>query len=277
MKNVICSLLLLIIASPTSAQNNDDRSIYESTLLGVGSSDIYDSYLSPLKYSGINISFLSEKLKMAFISNEHIVEQYLTDVEYINTRNKAGYASQQAGRLSSSYGLFYKFEKMPISHCRLMLGIQSYGLLGFIYNSRNSNNPFSGKMHVGLSASSIMTYSIDLGKNQICFRGQFGVPFVGALFSPDFGQSYYEISIGDSSPLFYLSSFSNYLQLRTLLSVELFLGNASIRMSYLNSFYQTWINNINCQIGSNTFFLGLSRNILKIPARRVKEYRSVLF
>jgi len=264
-----------VIAGLPAKNTDDKRLIYESSLLGFGLSSIYDSYLSPVDYSGFNITAISETMRTPFRKNNHFVEQYSTDISYQIALNNTGSATQQAGVLNSDYTLFYKFNTGRQTPLSLMLGLQADGLLGFLYNDRNSNNPVALKLHFGLGASAMIAYGFDVAGIYCRLRGQVSAPFAGTMYAPEFGQSYYEISLDASSQLFYFSSFNNYLKFKTLLSAEISIGYSTLRLSYLNYYYQTTINSLNSRISFNTFLLGLSRNILPVSTKQIKNYRQV--
>lgn len=64
-------------------------------------------------------------------------------------------------------------------------------------------------------------------------RYQVNVPMIGLMFSPHYGQSYYEIfSLGNSSGVIQFTSLHNQPSLRQMLSVDLPIGYTKMRFSY---------------------------------------------
>jgi hypothetical protein len=170
--------------------------------------------------------------------------------------------------------MHYRFE--PVHKLRFFAGMQGSGLLGFIYNTRNGNNPVSAKAHVNLNLSGMAVYQFQIKKQPIRLRYQASIPFVGVLFSPEFGQSYYEIGEGTDANLVYFSSFHNHLALRNLLSVELLFPSCTLRLAYMNRIYETRVNDLDTRIVSNSFYIGFSKNFFTVSGRQIKNnYRHV--
>ena len=71
-------------------------------------------------------------------------------------------------------------------------------------------------------------------------RYQVNVPMIGLMFSPHYGQSYYEIfSLGNSSGVIQFTSLHNQPSLRQMLSVDLPIGYTKMRFSYLADLQQS--------------------------------------
>ena len=240
--------------------------VYQSTMLGVGNSNVHDSYLSPLKYSGINLGLYHEQMKMTGLMNGNISAQHLFTLDFSSTDNDSETASDYAGFIGYSYGLHYRFQ--PVQKLQVFAGLQAAGMLGFVYNDRNGNNPATGKAHINLNLSGMAAYSWQIKSQPIHFRYQVDAPFIGILFSPEFGQSYYEISLGDDSNLVHFASFHNQVFLRNVLSVELPFNFMTLRLSYLNSIYETDVNHIKTRIHTNSFYIGFSRDFFSVPGKK---------
>ena len=58
---------------------------------------------------------------------------------------------------------------------------------------RNSNNPAQAKAYVNLAASGMVIYRFHIGNYPLIARYQANLPVMGGMFSPEYGQSYYEI------------------------------------------------------------------------------------
>ena len=148
--------------------------------------------------------------------------------------------------------------------------------MGFVYNTRNGNNPATGKAHLNLSLSAIANYKLQVRSQPVNFRYQLNLPFVGAMYSPQFGQSYYEIGLGFTDNLVHLASFHNYFSARNILSAEIPLNKLNLILSYHYSFYETRINNLDTQLITNTFYIGFSSNFFVVRGKQKKDnYRYV--
>ena len=243
-------------------------------MLGFGTSGVYDTYLSPLNYKGDNVGLYYEQTKNTGLMKGHISAQHIFNANYSWSNNNTGTASYYSGIVEYNYGLHYRFN--PAGKWRFFTGMQAGGLLGFVYNTRNDNNPATGKAHLNLSLSEIVNYKLQIHKHPILFRDQVAIPFIGALYSPQYGESYYEISLGDASHLVHLASFNNYLSLRNMLSVEFPFNNFTLRLAYYFSYYDTRINSLNTRLITNTYYIGFSQNFFVVSGKHKKNnYRYV--
>ena len=72
-------------------------------------------------------------------------------------------------------------------YCRdlkLLAGGAVHGMSGFIYNTRNGNNPASAKADIDLNISAMAIYKLRVKEYPMTLRYQFTIPFAGVLFSP---------------------------------------------------------------------------------------------
>ena len=247
---------------------------YRSVMLGYGTSSVYDSYLSPLKYTGENFGLYFEQMKNTGLKNGNISEQHLLNANYSWSKNKSGTASYYNGFLKYNYGLYYRLK--PVEKLQIFTGMQAGGLLGFVYNTRNGNNPATGKAHLDLSLSAIANYNLKIHSQPLNLRYQLSLPFIGAMYSPSFGQSYYEIGLGVTDNLVHFSSLHNYISAYNTLSAEIPLKKFTLRLSYIFSIYETRINELDTQMFNNTFYFGLSHNFFTVRGKQKKDnYRYV--
>jgi hypothetical protein len=243
--------------------------------LGYGTSSVYDSYLSPLNYTGNNTGLLYEQMKNTGLMNGNVSVQHLFIANYSWTENNPGTASYYTGLIEYDYGLLYRFK--PVGKWQFFAGPQVGGLVGFVYNTRNDNNPATGKAHIDLGMSAIANYKLKIHSQSVHLKEQFCLPFAGAMYSPQFGESYYEISLGDTKDLIHFSSFHNYLAFRNMLSAEILLKSFTLRLSYHFSFYETRINNLDTRLVTNTFYIGFSNNFFIVKGKQKKDNYQYVF
>jgi hypothetical protein len=271
-------LLLLwgyMLCSGMHAQSSPEIPlVYESTLVGIGSASVYDTYLSPLEYTGANFGVLHEQMNRTGLFNGRIFNRHLFNLEFSGTENPTGTASNYVGSLEYGYGLYYRFN--PVYKLQFFAGMQADGLFGVIYNTRNGNNPISGKVNLNLNISGIVSYKFRIKQQPLQLRYQLNVAVVGGVFSPQFGQSYYEIGLGDQQGLFHFASFHNQLIINNLFSVELPFNSFILRLACMNRIYETRINSLDTRIVSNSFYIGFSKNFYVVSGKENKNnYRYV--
>jgi hypothetical protein len=179
------------------------------------------------------------------------------------------------GNIEYAYGLYYRFQ--PVRKIQFFGGLQPDVFGGILSNTRNGNNPVSMKLNVNLNVSGIASYQFQLKKQPVHLRYQVNIPVAGVLFSPEFGQSYYEIGLGEPSHLVHFASLHNQLVMRNLFSVELPFNRFTLRLSYMNWMYETKVNDLNTKILSNSVYLGISKNFHTVSGRKQNknQYQSV--
>jgi len=274
MKHTQLCIGLLFLTFSCYAQESPVPLTYQSTLLGYGMNSVYDSYLSQLEYTGENVGLYYEQTKMTGLMGGRIAEQHLFTGNYAWSKNKPETASYYTGIFEYDYGMHYRFN--PTEKLQVFTGAQVGGLLGFVYNTRNGNNPATGKFHLNLGLSVIATYKLKIKSQALLFRYQADAPLVGAMYAPQFGQSYYEIGLGDNEDLIHFASLHNYLSVRNRLSVDIPLNRVTFRLAYIHSFYETRINDLDTQINRNTFCIGISRNFFTVSGKQNhNHYRHV--
>jgi hypothetical protein len=91
------------------------------------------------------------------------------------------------------------------------------------------------------------------------------LPVTGAFFSPDYGELYYEIYLGNHSGLAHAAWFGNYFRLDNLLTADLRLGSTNLRLGYRADVMSTKVNNIVTRRVTHSFVIGVSGEWLSLP------------
>ena len=232
---------LLCWIAPLFGQSDEQAPIWstnESTMLGLGGYNLHDSYLSPsanMNYTGWVARVMNERLKMVRLADHRIARQQIINVEFGSTRNGAETAHEYAGFADYSLGYMYRFDDVLLPGLRFLTGASARLSGGFIYNTRNSNNPVSGKADFDLNLSAMAIYGFKIKNLPLTLRYQAEMPFMGVLFSIHRGQPYYYLSQGDADGLVRFSSFNNKFAMRNYFSLDVPIANFTMRLGYLNS------------------------------------------
>ncbi|MDL2215324.1 DUF3316 domain-containing protein, partial [Dysgonomonas sp. OttesenSCG-928-M03] len=205
---LLFTIYLLTGAISVQAQDETVYSTNKATLIGIGKSNIYDTYLSPLKYTGVSLRILNERMKKTSWFNHKFSWQQFIELEFSSVDNPAKNANEYSFLLGYSWGGHYNLVKTD--KFRFSAGGSWNINGGVLYNQRNSNNPASARIYTNIHLSAIAFYT---WKN-ITFRGQMDTPLAGMLFSPEYSQSYYEISLGNSVKVVNFASLHNQRALR---------------------------------------------------------------
>lgn len=240
------------------AQETDElpsnRFTTHATLFGVGHSSLYDTYLSPTTYTGIHINFMHETLRKTHWLDGRITVQSVTDGYICYTSNDANTADEMGGKINYAIGWHYNWTIGR--RLRLMAGGECHAGLGIIYNNRNSNNPAQAKAELDLGASLMAIYPFLIKKVPFRARYQFSIPLIGAMFSPQYGQSYYEISKGNYDHNVCFTHPGNIPSMRHFISVDFPIARFTFRIGYLCDIRQSRVNGLRSHTWNHSFMVG---------------------
>lgn len=225
---------------------------------GIGGKSDLNTYLSPLRYSGTEIS-LSARWTRAMAANpEHLRMAFDLDLDGGITQNPRGTKSLYDASLSFNWGM--NWTTMIPGNVRIFAG----GKLGFeaggMYLPYNGNNPATAIADVGLSLNLAAAWPFRLRKIPVLLSEEITLPAVSAFFSQQYGESYYEIYIGNHSGLVHAGWWGNHFGIRSDLTADLMLGKCALRLGYRFDVKSSWVCSINTQRVSHSLLVGLVFN-----------------
>ena len=251
------------LLSPAIAQEDSlraNRFVMRSTLYGVGYTRVLDTYLSPQEYTGIEGRFLHERMRMTTLLDGRVSTQSMIQANVAYTENHSGTGNEISGLVNWTYGLHYHFR--VTDHLRILAGALGDANLGFIYNTRNSNNPAQAKAYLNLTASAMAIYKFHIKELPFTVRYQVNVPFMGVMFSPNYQQSYYEIfTLGNHHGVVNFTSVHNQPSMRQLLTLDIPVSRTTLRIGYMGDFQQSKVNDIRCHTYSHAFMIGFVKEL----------------
>ena len=229
-------------------------------ILGLGSTHILDTYLSQEKYKGDGLSYLYIREHARLEKRWNNVIEHELDFSTTEDRSKT------TTELEASYNLYwgrYRSWRLLDAHLHLQAGGLVNGTLGFIYHTSNSNNPAQARAAINLMPSGIATYDFHLGRQRFIVRYELNVPLLGVMFSPNYGQSYYEIfSLGNYDHNIVPTTFISAPTLRQQLSLDWRTGDRiSIRIGYLGNYQQAAVNNLKQHVYAHRFLIGITKRL----------------
>ena len=261
-------LILLVSCVGISAQDtlSHEKYLVRSAMVGIGKTNVYDTYLSPLEYKGPELRFMHESMRMTRLMGGRVSAQRIVQVNCSSTDNISKSSTSYSGMFNWTYALHYQYNVN--GNLKILFGPMIDLNGGFIYNTRNSNNPAQAKVYGNIGASAMAIYKFRIARYPMVVRYQANLPFMGVMFSPEYGQSYYEIfSLGHGGRNVLFTSFHNAPSLRQMLTLDFPVGKTIIRAGYLCDIQQAKVNNLKSHFYSHNFMIGFVRNFHMIRGK----------
>lgn len=267
MNKLIIFILIGCMMTSVYAQNNDasledfddfkteQRVRYHSLMFGVGGLSQLDSYLSSLENKGTAFTFYNENERVArkFEGKLNLQNVFQGDFAYCHSPSKE--TNTMYGNVSWRLAWLYNVYKT--SALIINVGPSSDLQGGFVYAMSNGNNPTQMRLSLDVCAAAQAVWRLPINKYDIRLKYQVQIPFSGVMFSPNYGQSYYEIfSLGNyDHNVCYTNPFQAF-NMHQMLSAEWALKSFSLRMAYYCQIHQSHVNNIKVHDYTNSFMIG---------------------
>lgn len=258
-------VIFVLLGSYTAIFAQEDslrktRYVMRSTLIGAGLNNTFETYLSPLEYKGPEVRFVYESMRMTRLMDGNVSGQHLIQVHTSYTENISQTNHMYEGLVNWSYALHYQFRLDD--RLKILVGPMLDLNVGVVYNRRNSNNPAQAKAYGGVGASGMFIYKFRIRHCPMTVRYQANLPLLGAMFSPEYGESYYEIfTLGNGGRNVVLTSLHNSPSLRQLLTLDIPIRSTVMRVGYICDIQQAKVNNLKSHVYSHDFMIGFVRNL----------------
>lgn len=261
------------LASADSAADGN-RYTMRSTMFGVGYVNRLETYLSPLEYTGTEFRFLHESMRKTKMMQQRISTQQFFEGNFSYTKSPTHDAEYFAGDFDWRIAWHYNWKVLP--QLRLMAGAQTGVSGGFVYNTRNGNNPAQGKLSTNVAASGIAIYNFRFIHRSFTARYQVDLPMFGLMFSPSYGQSYYEIfSLGHYDHNVCFTWPFNAPCMSQLLSLDVPLNSGTLRVAYRMDVRQSKVNSLKSHTWSNLFMIGFVKHFKLVKERDAERSKFI--
>ena len=263
-------VLLLVVCLPFLVFAQGDsiplhRLTSHSWMVGAGRTNRLDTYLSPLEYTGPELRVMRETMRPTRWLDGRLSTQTLVVGGAAYTHSPTDNGKAWCGQIDASFGYHYNWTPLP--GLRLLAGAHLAGGIGFQYNTRNGNNPAQARVDIALEASVAAIYRFKLKEKWFSARLQLDAPVVGAMFTPNYGQSYYELfSLGHYDHNVRFTYPGNAPTMRGLLTLDIPVATAVLRMGYLVDIRQSNVNYLKRHAWTHAFMIGCVKHFSIIRA-----------
>lgn len=257
-RQLLLCLSILLLSTLVSVAQTDTKPSPPTTkinMIGYGKAQILDTYLSPLTYNGTAINYINTtqhemRNGKCFSLIEH-------DIEANFVKNTTETINEIAAIYHLQLGWYYRW-KLLNQHLHISIGGVTQAHIGALYNIRNGNNPIQAKIGINIAPSAQCAYHFNIYHLPMQVGYQITIPSLGCAFTPNYGQSYYEIfSRGNYDHNILITHWVNAPSMRHLFTVDLTLCNTTWRLGYLGNYQQTQLNHIKSHIYTNALLIGV--------------------
>lgn len=259
----LCSSAILSSAQTDTIRS--DKTITNAKMISVGATNILDTYLSPEKYRGTELRFISHTTREP--DGKRWSRQIVHQGNMAYADNRSGDGSEIAGAYSFQYGWHYNWQWAD-GRLQVKAGGAIDANIGFIYNTRNSNNPAQARLSVDIAPSAAAVYKFRWCERPLSVRYELSVPLMGVMFSPNYGQSYYEIfNRGDYDRNIVPTTLVCAPSLRQQFTLDFTLLRTTFRIGYLGDIQQAHANNLKSHIYTHALVIGVVKRFKTIKIR----------
>lgn len=274
-KNLRMAAIVAAIAFSTplaTAQDSGESEVARPVLslfsLDLGHASVQDTYLTPITYKGKNLRLGYQHMQALGHDPEHWVRNLELGVEYDNVKNIVGNRTMHDLMVEGRWSLMRRWRNVLTPGLQLMGGGAAMLRGGAIYNPSNSNNIASVKAHIGVGVAGVASYQVNIKRLPITLSYQVSMPIVGAFYSPDYDESYFEIYVGNRSGLVHVAWPGARFEVNNLVSADLHLGGTILRVGYRHHYESSRINYITNMQSTHALSIALGGNILSVNPKK---------
>ncbi len=261
MKIIHKILLLLFLASsatficPALNDTIESRPVTGIYSLEIGRKNVLATYLSPLHYTGTDVGISGAWSKAMPFNPKKAVMSFDASVNFSNLLNPAETARMVGLTAAFNWGMSWR--TMLTQRMQLTVGGSAGIDGGAYYLLRNGNNPVQAMAAVSVSARASLSHPFKIGKLDLLLRDEISIPSLSVFFCPEYGETYYEIYLGNHKGLAHAGWWGNNFRLHNLLSLTFDFGRTATMIGYRFNADTQWANNLNTKIFTHSFVIGI--------------------
>ena len=223
--------------------------------LEMGGISVLATYLSPLTYTGSSYGASGSWTKAMPFNPRHAIMEFKAGGKFASLLNPAHSASMLGISGNFSWGMAWR-TSLPLNFQVTAGGaVQIEG--GAYYLLRNSNNPVQAIADLSLDITASVSKHFKIGRIPVLVSDKIQLPSLGIFFCPGYGETYYEIYLGNTKGLVHPGWWGNNFRIDNLLSFTLDFGRTAMTVGYRLTAFNQWANNLNARIINNSFVIGV--------------------
>ena len=265
----VVAAIMIATAPKSMAQTMQDgvdveRPAASFFMVDLGPASILDTYLSPVENEGVGLRLEYERKQAMRFDPERWIMQMNVGADYASVNNPAGNHVAHSLHADFKWGMMRRWRDVLTPGLGVYVGPSAQFRGGAVYKPTNSNNVVSVRLHCAVNVTAMVSYDLNVKELPITFSYQATLPVMGVFFSPEFGETYYEIYLGNTSGLAHFGWWGNRFDMVNQLSADLHLGRTVLRLGYRNSVERTFVNNLKTRSVMHSAVLGVGGEWLSV-------------
>lgn len=267
MKRLLLLLGLFIPLLATAVTSDETgRPVIGRYSLEAGSISVIDTYLTEIRYKGFSTALRGNWQKAFTRRPETFAMGFDASIEGGRLFNPAHNIIMLQTGASFGWGAWWRHRLTPFFS--LQAGAAAAGNVGVLYLTANSNNPVSIKADISMSLTAGFQWKLKAGRLPLLVSEKVSLPSLGVFFSPEYGEPYYEIYIGNHRNLAHCAWWGNHFCISEMIDICLDLGRTAVSIGYRFDARTSWINNLNTQIMRHSLVVGIIPGGLHMQKQR---------
>lgn len=247
--------LLILLALRASCAAQESRPVTSVYGIEIGYARALSTYLSPLYYDGTDYSLQASWTKDFRRWSDRCVMRFEAGIDFQNLLNPVKNAAMYNMTARFGWGMSWRHRFGPGLQVTAGPMLDLYG--GAMYAPRNGNNPVSVPAYAGFDATGSISWHTRWGRLPVRIADEIRIPTIGAFFCPGYGESFYEIYLGNRRDLVHCGWWGNAFGIDNLISLRLDLGRTGLQVGYRFDLRQFKANNLQTQLLRHAFHIAV--------------------
>lgn len=233
-----------------------ERPVTSVYSLEIGRHWARSTYLSPSRYSGTETALSGHWGKrMPFAPHMARMDFDARGALWWRMENPARNVAMQGFELEFSWQMA-AFWRLPADF-QVSVGGGPELAGGVLLLLRNSNNPVSVNLSAALAAGASLSKDFHIGRLPMTAQWRLRSPLIGAFFMPGYGETYYEIYLGNRKGLVHCGWPGNHFRLDSHLALQMDFGRTAMEVGYRFITDSMHANNLTTRQFTHAFTIGV--------------------
>lgn len=259
------AMLLPFALSASEDSLKTVRPVNSAYMVGFGSAVTADTYLAPVDYDGLQLFFSYQRAQAMRFNPEKWVMKLGVDLRGERTLNSRRTGTFYYAGVEASWQMVHRW-KLPAGFSVGTGGSVSL-VLGALADMSNGNNPVSARAAVDLGAAGYAAWNGRWGRLPVTMRYNIQMPVTGAFFSPEYGELYYEIGLGNRKGLAHCAWWGNYFRMNNSVDIDMHFSNTTLRVGYRCDIFTTGVNHLITRSFRHAAVIGVCQDWMSLRQR----------